>query len=309
MLRSLLIALALFIGPSASLAQTAALTTIKVGVIPSEVCGQLFYGIDEGFFKKNGLDVQLQFFTNGAAVTAAVVGGSLDAGLSDLSSAIAAHARGIPITYVAPGLVYSDKAPTFAIAVAKTSTVRTAKDLHGAFASSGLGNIAQLATEAWIDRNGGDLKSLKFLEMPPPVVQNALTQGTIQASTLNEPWLSDAAGNGFHVILMTNGMAPAYMLSGWVTTKEWAANNPGTLAKFVASVREASQWANRNQKASAPILAKYTKISEDVIGRMRRGQFIETWTNGLVQPVIDAAVKYGRIPTAFQAADIFYPVR
>lgn len=309
MLRLLFLALALMLGPSAAFAQGAPLTTIRVGVIPSEVCGQVFYGIDEGFFRKNGLDVALQFFTNGAAITAAIAGGSLDVGLSDLSSAIAAHSRGIPVAYLAPGLLYTDKAPTFAIIVAKNSAVRQAKDLHGAFASSGLGNIAQLATESWIDRNGGDLRALKFLEMPPPVVQNALSQGTIAASTANEPWLTDAASNGFGVIFMTNGMAPAYLLSGWVTTKDWAQSNPAIASKFVAAIRLASVWANHNQSASGPILSKYTKISDEVIARMHRGLFAESWSNAIVQPVIDAAVKYGRIPQGFAAAEMFYAVR
>ena len=109
--------------PARALAQSAP-TILRVGVIPSEVCGQMFYGVSEGFFKKNGLDVQLEFFKNGAEITAALAGGALDVGLSDLSSAILAHSRGIPVTYVAPGLMYTDKMPTFAIIVSGDSPIR-----------------------------------------------------------------------------------------------------------------------------------------------------------------------------------------
>ena len=278
---------------------------MRVGVIPSEVCGQVFYGIDRGFFRRRGLDVQVQLFTNGGAIAAAVAGGALDIGLADLASAITAHARNVPIAYVAPGLLYADKAPTFAIVIAKNSTVREAKDLQGAFASSGLANIAQLATEAWIDRNGGNLKSLKFVEMPPAVVQNALTQGTIQASTANEPWLTLAGDAGFPIIVMTNGLASAYMLSGWVATKETIRSKSPLVEGFVAAVKDASIWANENRANSAPVLAKYTKIAPNVIAHMRRGQFAVRWDDGLIQPAIEAAVRYGRIQQTFPAADLF----
>jgi NitT/TauT family transport system substrate-binding protein len=308
--RSAFLSIALSAVPAAALAQSSQPAVVRVGVIPSEVCGQVFYGLSEDFFRKNGLDVQLQSFTNGAAITAALAGGSLDVGLSDLSSAIVAHARGIPVGYLAPGLMYTDKTPTFAIIVPEASPIHGAKDLRGTFASSGLGNIAQLATEAWIDRNGGDMKGIKFIEMPPQLVQNALTQGTIAASTANEPWLTYARGNGFRTIVMTNGMAPSYMLSGWAATKDRVAKNPAIVTKFVAAIRDASVWANTHQSATAPTLAKYTNIAQDVVERMTfRGMFSESWSNGIIQPAIDAAARLGKIPQPFPAADLHFTVR
>ncbi len=295
--------------PARALAQSAP-TILRVGVIPSEVCGQIFYGVSEGFFKKNGLDVQLEFFKNGAAITAALAGGALDIGLSDLSSAILAHSRGIPVTYVAPGLMYTDKMPTFAIIVSGDSPIRQAKDVKGVFASSGLGNIAQLATEAWLDRNGGNLKAIKFVELAPPLVQNALSKGTIQASTANEPWLTYAGEKGFRKIVMTNGLAPAFLLSGWAATKDWVQKNGATVTKFVSAVHDAAVWANTNQSATAPVLAKYIKVPQAVIEKMAdRGMFSEGWSAATVQPAIDAAAKFGKIPQSFPADDLHYAAR
>ena len=310
MRRTAFLALTLAAPPAALLAQSAPLTTLRVGVIRAEVCGQVFYGINQGFFSKNGLDAQVEFFNNGAAITAALAGGALDIGLSDLGSAINAHARGIPVTYVAPGLMFTDKTPTFAIIVPESSAIRDAKDVRGVFASSGIGTIAQLAAAAWVERNGGNLKSIKFIEMPPPLVQSALTKGTIAASTANEPWLTYAKENGFRVIVMTNGMAPAYMLSGWATTKDWVRKNAASVAKFVSAIHEASVWANTNQATTAPILAKYIGIPQAVIERMSyRGMFAETWSPGIVQPVIDAAAKLGHIPQPFPASELYYEAR
>jgi NitT/TauT family transport system substrate-binding protein len=285
--------------------------TIHVGALPSEVAGELFYGADMGFFKKAGLDVDIQFFNNGGAIAAAVASGALDLGLSDMMSVINAHARGLPFVYAAPGLLTTLKAPTFGILVPRNSSIQGAKDFDGkSMAVSGLRNIAQISAAAWIDANGGDSKTVKFIEVPFPSLVPALAQGTIQSSVANEPWMTLATDSGDRLIFMEKGaLSPAFLLSGWVTTRDWAAKNPDALARFVASIREIAAWANKNPQASAPILAKYTKLDIGVIARMHRGQFAERFDPGYVQPVIDAAAKYGVIAAGFPASAIIEDVK
>jgi len=280
--------------------------TIHVGAIPSEVAAELFYGVDMGFFKKAGLDVQIDFFNNGGTIAAAVASGALDLGLSDLMSVINAHSRGLPFVYAAPGLLTTLKAPTVGLLIPTASAMKDAKDFNGkSVAVSGLKNIAQITASAWIDANGGDSKTVKFVEVPFPQLVPALATGRIDASVANEPWMTLASESGNRLVFMEKGaLSPAFLLSGWVTTKEWTQKNPDTLAKFVSAMREIAKWANANQAASAPILAKYTKSDIAVIQRMHRGTFAERFDPSYVQPVIDAAAKYGVIAASFPAAAI-----
>jgi NitT/TauT family transport system substrate-binding protein len=302
------IAALLLVHPSVASAQATAKAplTIHVGALPSEVAGELFYGVDMGFFKKAGLDVDIQYFNNGGAIAAAVASGALDLGLSDLMSVINAHSRGLPFVYAAPGLLTTLKAPTFGILVPPNSTIHDAKDLNGkSMAVSGLKNIAQISAAAWVDANGGDSKTVRFIEVPFPSLVPALAQGTIDSSVANEPWMTLATDKGNRLIFMEKGaLSPAFLLSGWVTTRDWTQKNPDALARFVTAIREIAIWANKNPQASAPILAKYTKIDSAVIGRMHRGQFAERFEPGYVQPVIDAAAKYGVIAAGFPASAI-----
>ena len=298
----------LFLIPSMAPAQTGPKppVTIHVGAIPSEVAAELFYGVDMGFFKKAGLDVQIDFFSNGGAIAAAVASGALDLGLSDLMSVINAHAHGLPFVYAAPGLLTTLKAPTIGVLIPTASAIKDAKDLNGkSVAVSGLKNIAQIAVSEWIDANGGDSKTVKFVEVPFPQLVPALAGGRIDASAANEPWMTQAAEGGNRLVFMDKGaLSPAYLLSGWVTTKDWVQKNPDTLARFVSSIREIAKWANSNQAASSPILAKYSKIDIAVIQRMHRGTFAERFDPSYVQPVIDAAAKYGVITAGFPATAI-----
>jgi NitT/TauT family transport system substrate-binding protein len=285
-------------------------TVVKIGVLPAEVAAEAFYGLDMGFFRKAGLDVQLQFFSNGGAIAAAVAGGALDLGLSDLMSVVNAHVHDVPFTYLAPGLQHSVAAPSFAIVVPRDSPVRGPKDLQGPFGVSGLNNIAQISVQGWVDRNGGNAKAVRFVEVPTGAVVAELEQGALQAATANEPWLTAAIEAGDRVIYMDkNPIAPAFMLSGWVVTRDWLTRNPGTAAKLIAAMRETAVWANHNRDLSAPILAKYAKIPLEKIARFHRGTFGESFNLGLIQPVIDAAATYGAIPRGFPAAEIVYVPR
>ncbi len=310
MIRFMALALAaLFLfSPVTVAAQTAPLETLRVGVLPAEICGGAFYGIDRGYFKRAGINVELQMFTNGNAIAAGLASGALDIGLSDVVSIMAAHARGLPLVYIAPSLLNTEKAPTFALIVAKDGPIHSAKDANGkTIAVNGLKNVSQLAFEAWVDNNGGDSKTIKWVEMPFPVMPGAIAQGTVAGGLPPEPALSAAEAAGNRVVVMDhNAIAPAFLLSGWVTTRAWADAHRSAVKGFAAAIREAAVWANKNHDESAPILASYTKIPLEVVRKMRRGDFATEFVTGQVQPMIEAAAKYGIIDKSFPMSEIIY---
>lgn len=281
---------------------------LAAGIIPAEICGQVLYGIDAGFFARAGLTVQPQFFTNGGAIAAALASGALDVGMVDMTSLISGHARGVPFVVLAAALVNSVAAPTFGIVVRGDSPIRSARDFAGrTIAVNGLNNVAQIAAEAWIDNNGGDAKTVKFIELPLPAKAPAVKAGTVDGSLDTEPFLTYGIDQGFRAFLMEqHPLAPAYLLNAYATTRAWAQRNAAAAASFVSGVRAASAWANHNRAASAPILAKYTKLPVDLIARMHRGDFALVNDPKFVQPVIDAAVKYGLIERPFPAGELFY---
>ncbi len=69
--------------------------------------------------------------------------------------------------------------------------------------------------------------------------------------------------------------------------------NPDLAKRFSASIREINDWTNKNPGPAAAILSKYTKVPIADIEHMHRGEFPTNFDLGLVQPIIDAAVKYG----------------
>ncbi len=187
---------------------------VRVGYIPAEVAAESFFGVDMGFFKKAGLEVALEAFVSPGAIASALVGGAIDVGLHDIAGMIAAHAHGVPLVYLATGQLFDERAPVYGTIVKADSPIVNARDFKGAFGVSSVNNIAALGTLAWIDKNGGDSKRVKFTELPFPTMTDAVARGTIDGAVPTEPWLASANERGLRTILPHNGIARSYVLSG-----------------------------------------------------------------------------------------------
>ena len=294
---------------AASLARPAfaqAAGSIRIGSFPAEVSAEVYYAQDLGFFTKAGLHAEILPFNNGAAIAAAIAGGAIDVGLSDLVSVISAHAHGLPFVYVSAGLLWSLKAPTLLPVVAGDGPIHGPKDFNGKTVTvNGIGNIAQLPFQAWIDNNGGDSKTVKFLELPLPAMLPALQRGTVDAMVCPEPFVTGAVKAGNRMVPITSGpLASVYLLSGFVASKAWVAKNAALAKTFADVMRTTGDWANANPALAAPILAKATNIPQAVVDSMLRGKFQDRLDPAVIQPVIDAAAKYGTIAKPFPASEI-----
>jgi NitT/TauT family transport system substrate-binding protein len=288
---------------AAATAQT--LPMVKVATTPIDVGAEVLYANDMGFFKKHGLSVDVQFIDNGAAIASAVASGAIDVAQGNVVTLATAHDKGLPFVVVAPAALYSSSSPTSALIIAKNSPIKTAKDLNGkTIGITGVKNITQISVMAWMDQNGGDPNSVKFIELKFSEMAPAVAAGRIDAGVTAEPDLTDAVTSGTARILtpVYNAIAPSFIIGAWFTTSDWAKAHADLLARYVAAITEAGAWANKNQPASAKILEKYTKI-ESKPG-MKRVVFPEKSDLALMQPLIDATAKYKVIKATFPASDL-----
>src|SRR5271156_2157689 len=91
---------ALLAHPSARAFAQTALTTIRVGATPIDSLAPVAYAMRTGMFEKARLQIELSMMVSGDAITAAIVGGALDVGLSSLDGIVEGHLRGIPLTII-----------------------------------------------------------------------------------------------------------------------------------------------------------------------------------------------------------------
>jgi NitT/TauT family transport system substrate-binding protein len=296
-------------GVPASRASAQGLAALNVAAIPSDISGSAYYAADNGYFKKAGLNATFLALTSGAAIASAVLGGSADVGFSNVISLAIAHSRGLPITMLFPANLHVHDAPTAGLlAVKKTSPITSAKDLNGkVMAVIGLNNIADIAARDWIDKNGGDSKTVKSVELPFPEMKAALEADRIDAAVLDttgDPLLGKP-GDTLRLIASTfDAVSTHFAPSVWFSTTDWVAKHPAAAKAFVTAMRESAVWANGHHRESAEILAKYARITPAQIDAFVRTTYGDRLTPELIQPNIDVAAKYGVIKAAFPAAEV-----
>ena len=313
MKRSTMISLsAAALGATAVPALAQSTDTVRFGIVPVEEAAMAYYASEKGFFKAQGVNVELTFLPNGGAVTQGILGNALDVGVTNSGSISTAFIKGLPLYLLACGAVYSPKSPIAHIAVDKNSSIKTAKDLNGKTLSvSTLHDMIQGTTLAWLEKNGGDPRTVNFIEMPPPQMAGAVLAKRIDAGVIVEPFYTSNKNDlftvGYNYSAVNNDKA--FQTLGIAASKDWYTKNAATGKKIAAGIHEAAKWANdpKNAAECAKMLAAYTKIDSAIIGGYPRIAFAESNSPGLVQPVIDMLARYTFIPHGFSASELFAP--
>jgi NitT/TauT family transport system substrate-binding protein len=281
---------------------------LRIATNPIDSGAEVFYADDLGFFSKAGLSVQIQPGSNGAAIAAAVASDAIDIGYADIGALAKAHTRGIDFSIIAPAALWDASTPVNALMVAKTSPIRSAKDLNGkTIAVPGLGTSAAFAVNAWLDANGADVSTVKFIELPYGAMPAALEAGRVDAAHVAEPFVSVAREHARVLASADDALGTYYLRTVWFARTSWANEHPDAVARFAAVIGQTARWANdkRNQAKSAAILVTHTKIDPSVVAAMARVHYGERLDAGLLQPELEANAKYDHF-AVFPAGDLIY---
>lgn len=209
---------------------------------------------ETGIFAKNGLDVQLIFFTGGTTAILALVSGD------------------VPITQVSgPGLVNSVFAGSDAVFVAAGITslnyvlmgkpgVKTAEQLRGGTVAisrfgSATDTIARFALKK-IGLNPGKDVTIVQVGSGPERLSAALT-GRVTASVINPPSSFVAEKKGLAVIADVAKMGLVFQHTGAATTRRYIKEHPDVVRRYVRAHVEAVHRMWTDKEATIKALAKY----------------------------------------------------
>jgi NitT/TauT family transport system substrate-binding protein len=284
------------------------LTPLRVSTGVTDDATVLFYAMQSGMFKKAGLDVQFTAAQSGSAVATAVVAGSIDIGKSSLINLMNAHLRGIPIQLVAAGAIFDARvAPFGQLLVAADSGITSGKDLTGkTIGVPYLQDFNVLVVRMWTDQNGGDSKTLKFVEIPDSALAAALVAHRIDACVLQEPNLSAAIQTRQVKAFTVTPSDPEFLFSAWFAKSDWLAAHPDAVAAFIRVMSASTAYTNAHPEATAKLMADATNVPLDAFLKTPRLHSTTSLTTSAIQPYIDVAARYGMIPQAFPAQAMMY---
>jgi ABC-type nitrate/sulfonate/bicarbonate transport system substrate-binding protein len=292
-----------------SIAEAQNLHTIKAAGVPEDSATPVLWAQQSGIFRRYGIDFQLESQRSGAAITAGVIGGAYQIGKSSLAALIVAHTKNVPLVCIAPCGLYNAASPVIALLVKSDSPFKTGADLNGkTVAVSSLNDVYTLATKSWVDQNGGNSSSVKFVELPVTAVAEAVATGRIDAGGCAMPELAEALDGGRVRILAPffSAIAPRFLVQAWFTTTDYARQNPGIVRAFAAAEREGAAYANTHHQQTVDIESKFTNIDRGTIAKMTRFTYPTSLDPKEIQPLIDVSAKYKVIPSRFDAREIIY---
>lgn len=284
---------------------------IRIGAALDDETTPLVYGEKSGFFKKYGIDVDVQRFNSGAAVAAGVAGGALEMGKAGTVAILQAHVHGLPFTMIAPVAYYRNEKPACAILVPTASPIHSPADFEGKTLSvSAIGDLFQVTMSAWLEQHNVPSDSVKYVEIPPPAVTAAMDAGRISGGAACEPVLHSALATGKYRI-----GAPMFDSAGvhWQTAAifartDWVESHRDLVERFVKAVHDVNAYVAAHEDVAAPYIVQFLGLDPSTVkSEVHPGRALYL-TPDAFQSLIDVAAKYKALAHAFPAQEIISPL-
>ena len=227
-------------------------TTGSIGMVPLE------FGVNRGFFKKQGLDVQLLTVRQSDVIIAATVANELNF-MDIIPTAILASVRGLPIRTIA---VVLKRAPYVLIG---QPNLRSAAELKGKkIGVSSVGGMSAYLVREILARNGlNPDRDVTFLAIGGTSARSAaLFGGTIDAALVVAPDNYPLERKGYRRLLLASDYVN-YPLSGVAASADFLAKNKAVAVSFLKGLMEGAKFARENKSDSVAFIKDYLKVPDD----------------------------------------------
>lgn len=288
-------------------ARAQGLTPVRIGTAATDDTTPLIYGQKSGIFAKYGIDLQLNKMYGPA--TAGLIGGSYDVGKSILTSFFDAHEKGFPLSVIVGASFHNPKVPYAGFLVRKETPPLTGEFFNNkVVAVSALGGTGYIALRKWIADHGGDIKSIKYVEIPTAAGPAAVEQGRVVIAETVYPAMGAGLATGkVRIAPMYDSIGTGYIITALAITKDFSAKRPEVVRNFVHAWRESATYTNAHHAETVAMMSEFTGIPAAIIAQNPRVSAGVRILPSQIQPVIEADVKFGDLPRAFPAAELIDP--
>ncbi|MET0234306.1 MAG: ABC transporter substrate-binding protein [Kibdelosporangium sp.] len=247
---------------------------IRLGIIPIVDVAPVHIAIQKGYFRDEGVEVELKAIQGGAAGIPGLVNGELDVTFGNWVSFLSAQSKGAAdLKLVADG--YRGKPEMFLVMTPPDSAVRTPQDLAGKkVAVNTRANVAELAVRAALKAKDVDANTVQFTELAFGDMQAALVRKDIDAALLVEPFITRAQKemNAFTVLDTMTGDAAELPIGGYATSAKFAAASPKTVDAFRRALVKAQRDAGERREVEA-VVTGYAKVDAAVASVLHLGLY------------------------------------
>ncbi|MGY1708711.1 ABC transporter substrate-binding protein [Geodermatophilus sp. SYSU D00758] len=273
-------------------------TALTVGYFPLVHTATAVQAQETGLFEEAGLDVTLEQTAGGAQAIPSLIAGEYDITYGNYTSALLAAQQGLPIRILAGNDVGAED---HAIMVASDSPYQSAADLAGArIAVNNLQNIGTVAINAVLEDAGVDISTVEYLELPLPDMAAALDSGDVDAIWQVEPFQAASLAAGHRVLFpLFSGPVEDMPVAGWLTTEQYAQENPEVVEAFRESIAEAMTELEGNRERLVELVPTYSQVPAEVVEQVALPAWDADADAEQLQEMSDLMLEYGIISEEF----------
>lgn len=262
-----------FLGAASALFSLGALaaTTAKIGTVVWIGYGPFYVADQLDLFKKSGVKVTMQMFTDPALIPAAVTGGTVDGGMVTYDQVISAVAKGSSMRVVSP-IDYSNGGD----AIVSTLDITTIKQFKGQKVAFNPLSPSDFLLSYALQSNGMTEKDVKSINMSPEGVPAAMASGGVKVGVTYEPSVSEViamdGGKKFHVVFSSKD-APGLITDVLVFKKEYIAKNPDVVKALIQGYIDGLEYMKKSPNEAAKVIGKVMGISDKEVLQQMSGVY------------------------------------
>ena len=242
---------------------------LKIACTATSDCASAMVARDKGIFAKNGLDADVTLIAINTNIPPAIVSDSIQIGGPTASVFLQAVDGGLDLVAIEGASVMDPLIGQSIAAVARTGvTIKDAKDFVGKkVGAPGIGAFLHVLFRKWLIDKGVDPKSVNFVEVTFPTMNDALKSGAVDAVLTVEPFITriKKAGNGEVAAFYVADLNRTDPIISYVSTRSFAEQHPDVVKAFRASIEEAAPIVNSDRETASQSISKFTKMPIDLV--------------------------------------------
>jgi len=236
---------------------------IQIGCTATSDCASAMVAVDEGLFKKHGLDAEMVLIGINSNIPAAILSNSIQIGGPTSTVFLQAADGGLDLVAIS-GASIMNKTSNDAIAafVRNGITINGPQDFKGKkVGAPGIGAFLQVLFVKWLVENGVDPKSVNFVEVTFPTMADTIKSGGVDVVLTAEPFVTRMTNANLGTVgaRYAAELARSEPIIFYAAAREWAEKNPETAKKFRAAIAEAAPIVNSDREKASAAIARFTK--------------------------------------------------
>lgn len=236
---------------------------LRIGYLPVTGHAKLFVAQEQGFFAKEGLDVELLEFQNSADGINALKAGKLDVGTFGTTAPLVHIAKGTDLRFIG-GVMGGDVA--IVTAPGSAGAIKGVADLKGKkIATVRLATGDAVLRGALHDAGIDWKKDVEIFELKnPPAVLEALKTGQVDAGVIWGPHDLRAEEQGLHIVARSNTLQPGHPCCRLAVRAEQLEER-ATWVKLVRAILRAEKFAREDHPRTVDAIVKYLKLDRALV--------------------------------------------